>query len=72
MARVQWLPSHQVAKMSNRAIVLGHIHKITMNIKMAGTHDERYEYIEKMGLLAEILSSVTAFERGLLSDLEVD
>lgn len=58
--------------MSNRATLLKSISKLTAAAKNSATHEERFEHLETIALLGDILKSVTNFETKLLADLDVD
>ena len=58
--------------MTMRAQILHHIHKLHSKMKMAGTREKRFEILEDISLLQDILKDVTAFENQLLAELDVD
>lgn len=58
--------------MTMRSQILGYICKLNFKMKMAGTREQRFEILEDISLLQDILKDVTAFERQLMVDLDVD
>ena len=58
--------------MTMRAQILGCIHKLHCKVKMAETREKRFEILEDIAVLSDILKDVTAFEASLIADLDVD
>ena len=65
-------PLDTQVKMTMRAQILGYIHKLHVNMRMAGTREKRFEILEDIAVLSDILKDVTAFETRLMAELDVD
>lgn len=58
--------------MTMRTQILGYIHSLHSKVKMAGTREQRFDILENISVLQDILKDVTAFEKQLLAELDVD
>jgi hypothetical protein len=52
--------------------LMSSIHSLMMNIKNTDDREKRFEMLESIEILSEILRSVSNFESKLLTDLDVD
>lgn len=58
--------------MSNGAQVLKYIHNVNIKIKNSADRDERFDLLDDMSLLMQVLQEVTLYERKLILDLDID
>lgn len=58
--------------MSNRRHVLDLIRHVMGKIKTADGRDQRFDLLDNVQILTDILKEVSAFETSLLADLDVD
>ena len=58
--------------MTNRAHILNIICKCMAKAKNSVTHDERFDLLENVQILAVILEEVTQYEKSLITDLDID
>lgn len=58
--------------MTMRSQILGYICKLHFKVKVADTREQRFEILEDISLLQDILKDVTAFENQLVAELDVD
>lgn len=58
--------------MSNRPTVLNMIGAVMARIKNAASRDQRFDLLENVQILTDILKEVTTYEAALLAELEVD
>ena len=58
--------------MTNRRHVLDLISRVMGEIRTAADRDQRFDLLEKVQILTDILKDVTAFEAALLTDLDID
>lgn len=58
--------------MSNRHLVLDFINRAMARVKLASTREQRFDLLENISVLSDILKDVTTFEQGLLADLDVE
>lgn len=58
--------------MSNGAQLLKYIHNVSIKIKNSASRDERFDLLENVSLLMQVLQEVTRYERKLILDLDID
>ena len=58
--------------MTNRRHVLDLIRHLMGKIKNADGREQRFDLLDNVQILTDILKEVTAFETSLLTDLDVD
>ena len=64
--------SLSVPKMTNRHMVLDLISHVMRKIKNAGSRAERFDLLDNVQILSDILKEVTAFEAGLITSVDID
>jgi len=58
--------------MSNRLNLLSMIHCVMIRIKNAPSREQRFNLLENVQILTDILQEVTIYEKSLIMDLDVD
>jgi hypothetical protein len=58
--------------MSNRLNLLSMIHCVMIRIKNAPSREQRFNLLENVQILTDILQEITQYEHRLITDLDVD
>ena len=58
--------------MSNRLEVLDMIHGVMSRIRNAASREQRFNLLDNVQILTDILQEVTIYEKNLIMDLDVD
>ena len=58
--------------MENRAQLLSMIHRTMVRIKNTASREERFDLLDNVQLLSDILMRVAQYEQSLIMDLDVD
>jgi hypothetical protein len=59
-------------KMTSRTQLLSSISQLMKSVKNSGSYDERFELLDRVAHLSDVLQLVTNFETKLVTDLDVD
>jgi hypothetical protein len=59
-------------KMTSRTQLLSSISRLMKSVKNSGNYDERFELLDRVAHLSDVLQLVTNFEMKLVTDLDVD
>lgn len=58
--------------MSGSSQVFGYIKNVSAKIHTAATRDERFDLLDNVSILMQVLQEVTLYERKLVTDLDID
>ena len=62
----------QHTRMTNRTQVLKFIHNVNVKMRVAPSLDERFDLLDNLSLLMQVLQEVTVYENKLTMDLDID
>ena len=66
------LPRLPKRTMSNRLEILSMIHAVMIRIKNSANREQRFNLLDNVQILTDILQEVTIYEKNLIMDLDVD